>query len=192
MTFSRWSLAVLLLLCVPLELALSQALDPPPTSDAPPSIVSLRHGFADLTLGASLAQITNRLARSAFFDFDQERDLSRIPLSQSALISVPGTDYIERGFLQFDGNALVSIQLILNSQRLDHFSLYRALSEKYGEATALTPQTTTWESKTTRILIERPLIIKYIDLRALKAQQRAAETDTQAQANELDEFFQQL
>lgn len=152
----------------------------------------LRNGFGDLTLGASLAQISEQLNSSAYFAFDAAINISIIPLSRNALISVDGTDYVERGFLQFDDDALISIQLILDPRQLDHFSLYRALSDKYGEPNSLNPQVTSWESEAVRISIERPLILKYIDLRYFTAEQRRAEEEQQGKQSVLDAFFQQL
>lgn len=152
----------------------------------------LQDGFGDLILGASLAQISERLNNSTYFAFDEAVNVSVIPLSQNALISVDGTDYIERGFLQFDGDALISIQLILNPRQLDHFSLYRAMSEKYGEPDSLNPKVISWQSEIVSVSIERPLILKYIDLRYFDAEQRRAETEQQGKESALDDFFQQL
>lgn len=52
----------------------------------------------------------------------------------------------------------------LNTDTVDYYSIYAKFCEKYGEPASINPQRAVWENETTRIVIERPLIVKYIDL----------------------------
>lgn len=154
------------------------------------SAQQLGSGFGEITLGTSLDQVMRELDQSEFFAFDADNDISIVPLSRNALVSVRGTDHIEQGFFQFDTDALVSIQLVLNQNSIDHFTLYGSLVEKYGEPHALTPQLVTWESEAVRISIERPLILKYIDMQYFSSQQGARRE--RASTGTIDEFLRQL
>lgn len=51
----------------------------------------------------------------------------------------------------------------LNTEKVDHYSIFTKLVEKYGEPSWLDPGQAVWETDDTRIAIERPLTVKYID-----------------------------
>ena len=59
--------------------------------------------------------------------------------------------------------------LVLDTQKLDHFSMFSALSSKYGPPSSLTPQESVWVSDTVRFSLERPLTVKYVDNKTFSA-----------------------
>jgi hypothetical protein len=58
---------------------------------------------------------------------------------------------------------------VLDQQKLDHFSLWSALSSKYGQPTSLSPDESVWQSDPVRFSLERPLTVKYIDNKTFAA-----------------------
>jgi hypothetical protein len=56
----------------------------------------------------------------------------------------------------------------LNTGMMDHYSMFTTLSGKYGDPTYITPRESVWETEDTRITLERPLTIKYIDKKAFE------------------------
>jgi len=51
----------------------------------------------------------------------------------------------------------------LNTDIMDHYSVFTQFVEKYGQPSYLDPKEAVWESGETRIAVERPLTVKYID-----------------------------
>ena len=51
----------------------------------------------------------------------------------------------------------------LNTEIIDHYSIFTQFLERYGQPSYLDPTVAVWETDETRIAIERPLTIKYID-----------------------------
>jgi hypothetical protein len=51
----------------------------------------------------------------------------------------------------------------LNTEIVDHYSIFTRFVEQYGQPSYLDPAIAVWESEETRIAIERPLTVKYID-----------------------------
>jgi hypothetical protein len=51
----------------------------------------------------------------------------------------------------------------LNTAMIDHYSVFTELVAKYGQPTYLDPKEAVWETEETRIAVERPLTVKYID-----------------------------
>ena len=74
----------------------------------------------------------------------------------------------------------------LNTDTVDYYSVYSKFCEKYGEPASINPQRAVWEDEHTRVVIERPLIVKYIDLTVFNelisqstTEKAAAETNRQ-------------
>ena len=52
----------------------------------------------------------------------------------------------------------------MNTELVDHYSIFTVFVQKYGEQDILDPKQAVWESANTRIAIERPLTVKYMDM----------------------------
>ena len=50
-----------------------------------------------------------------------------------------------------------------NRNKIDYYSIFRTLSEKYGEPNSLDPQKSVWKDNDVTVILEKPLSIKYID-----------------------------
>jgi hypothetical protein len=51
----------------------------------------------------------------------------------------------------------------LNTDMMDHYSVFTGLVDKYGQPSYLDPREAVWENDELRIAVERPLTVKYID-----------------------------
>ena len=131
----------------------------PPSAGAPPP----PSGFRGITLGMEMEQAKDALRSDPLFRYRGEPDVSFLPQSSQSLIECSGTTYIRRAYFQFADSRLFIMILVLDPQKVDHYSLFRALSEKYGDPGALDPQESVWQSDAVRFSLERPLTVKYID-----------------------------
>lgn len=130
----------------------------------PGEVRPLPRGFADIELGMDIAEVQQRLIDHPDFFYRGEPDVSLLPAGQDRVIETSGYAHIRRAFFQFSGNALFTITLLLNPQELDHYGLYTTLVERYGEPTSLSPQLVVWQSDRTRLSLERPLTVRYVDV----------------------------
>ena len=55
--------------------------------------------------------------------------------------------------------------LTMDVNQVDHYSMFTNFVDKYGEPDYLDPRESVWENDETRISLERPLTVKYIDKR---------------------------
>ena len=51
----------------------------------------------------------------------------------------------------------------MNQEKLDHYSVFSALCEKYGAPTTLNPEKAEWVGSDVIVDLERPLCLKYTD-----------------------------
>ncbi|MDR1286813.1 MAG: hypothetical protein LBK08_04315 [Treponema sp.] len=113
----------------------------------------------------SLDDLKAGLAGDSLFTFRGDRDVSFLPQRDQSLIETTGPSFIRRAFFQLRDGEVFIMGFALNTAIIDHYSVFTSLVKKYGEPSALDPRQAVWERDGTRISIERPLTVKYMDMR---------------------------
>jgi hypothetical protein len=119
--------------------------------------------FRELSLGMSLDELKETLIRDALFSFRGDRDVSFLPIREETLVETTGLSFIRRAFFQLSEGSVFIMAFTLDTRLLDHYSVYTSLVRRYGEPLSLNPQEAVWESEETRLSLERPLTVKYLD-----------------------------
>jgi hypothetical protein len=127
--------------------------------------MELPRQFRSLYLGMSLDDLKTALLKDSYFNFRGDRDVSLLPSREQSLVETSGSLFIRRAFFQFRDGELFIMALVMDVNQVDHYSIFTNFTAKYGEPTYLDPTETVWENDDTRIAIERPLTVKYIDKR---------------------------
>ena len=159
-TGTRLLLALLLLVA---------SLVPVSAQAAAPTPQPLPLGFRTVTLGMGLDQVKAALKADPLFRYRGDPDVSFLPKTSQYLIECEGNSYLRRAYFQFADSRLFIMILVLDPQKLDHFSVWSALSAKYGQPATLSPEESVWQSDPVRLSLERPLTVKYIDNKTFTA-----------------------
>ena len=112
----------------------------------------------------SLEDLKKALLADDLFAFRGDRDVSLLPMSEQTLVETTGLSFIKRAFFQLKDGKVFIMAFTLNTDKIDHYSVFTTLVQKYGEPKELNPLEAVWVSDTVRLSIERPLTVKYIDL----------------------------
>jgi len=127
--------------------------------DKPP----LPRQFREISLGMDLDSLKEALQKDDLFSFRGDRDVSFLPTREESLVETTGPSFVRRAFFQLrDGNLFI-MSYTLNTGMMDHYSMFTNLVDKYGDPTYIDPKEAVWETEDTRVTLERPLTIKYID-----------------------------
>ncbi|MDR0376972.1 MAG: hypothetical protein LBH70_04175 [Spirochaetaceae bacterium] len=134
----------------------------PEESNAPPA---LPRSFRGLSLGMDLDALKSALKEDSLFDFRGDRDVSFLPAREQSLVETSGRprSFARRAFFQLMDGQLFIMAFTLDPGMVDHYSVYTTFVQKYGEPQFLDPKQAVWESGETRVSIERPLTVKYLD-----------------------------
>lgn len=129
---------------------------------------SIPHGYKDVTLGMSLQETKNALLKDSDFGYHGDRDVSLIPNTQQTLIETDseyglGSNFLQHCYFQFAEDKLYIITININPDRMDYYSIFTTLCEKYGQPDALNPQMATWQNDDVTMTLEKPLTLKYVD-----------------------------
>ena len=119
--------------------------------------------FRQLALGMSLDDLKENLIKDGLFNFRGDRDVSFLPVREQTLVETTGSSFIKRAFFQLRDGEVFIMAFTMNTEIMDHYSVFTQFIEKYGEPSYLDPKMAVWETDETRIAIERPLTVKYID-----------------------------
>ena len=119
--------------------------------------------FRELFLGMGLEELKQALLEDDIFAFRGDRDVSFLPVQQETIIETTGRSFIRRAFFQLHEENVYIMSFSLNARLIDHYSVYTSLVRRYGEPISLNPHEAVWESDETRLSLERPLTVKYLD-----------------------------
>ena len=137
--------------------------DPEKRSLAPENPEPLPRQFRELALGMPLDGLKTALAGDNLFSFRGDRDVSFLPVREETLVETTGLSYIGRAYFQLADGAVYIMSFSLDTRLMDHYSVFTTFVKKYGYPATLSPGEAVWEAEGTRVSIERPLTVKYID-----------------------------
>jgi hypothetical protein len=146
--------------------------------------------FRGISLGQDLEGLKTVLREDAVFYFREDRDVSLIPSSpDQTLVETQGRSFIRRAFFQLREGAVFIMSFTLDAALVDHYSVFTAFVRRYGAPTTLNPREAVWEYETTRVSIERPLTVKYIDKAVFNSLVRGATADGERELLRRNEFL---
>jgi hypothetical protein len=137
----------------------------------------LPDGFRELKLGMPLEAAKQELKSDGYFYYRGEPDVSLLSQPNRTVIETEGVTFIEKAFFQFHEKALYIIILRLNDAKIDYYTMYTTLKEKYGPSDSLDPNQEVWENTAVRLSLERPLQVKYIDVDVFNSLTREQKAD---------------
>lgn len=124
---------------------------------------SLPRAFHEIGLGMSLDDVKETLKTDESFAYRGDRDVSLLQSKNRSIIESEGVYFVKRGSFQFYNEKLYTIIVQMNSDNIDYYSVYSSLIEKYGEPIFIDQKKAVWEDDGIRLVLERPITIKYID-----------------------------
>lgn len=144
--------------------------------------------FHEIGIGMSLEDVKDKLKNDASFAYRGDRDVSLLNNQNRSSIESEGVHFVKRGSFQFYNEKLYSIIVQMNPNNIDYYSIYSSLIEKYGEPNLVDQKKALWENESIRLVLERPLTIKYIDLSVFN-EILASKTKKEVLSDEVRERF---
>lgn len=128
----------------------------------------LPRGYHSISLGMSLDETKDALLKDSDFGYHGDRDVSLVPGTNKTLIETDATNgygsvFLDRCWFQFFNDELFIITININTEKMDYYTVFTTLVEKYGEPTSLNPSSATWKNDSTTLSLEKPLSLKYMD-----------------------------
>ena len=147
-------------------------------------------GFRSIMLGMEIEAVKEALQQEYFFNYSGPPDVSLSPTRNQTIIETEGSVFIERGYFQFVSEKLVILTLMMDPLRVDYFSMFTVLNNKYGNPVELSPRDAVWEFDEVRLSLERPVILKYQDISEDKDLVGDSDTSVKLQNLTLPQFLE--
>ena len=64
---------------------------------------------------------------------------------------------------------------------MDYFSIFKTFSQKYGDPNSLNPSKSEWKNDSVILSLEKPLTVKYLDVKVFNELQDISEKATSAE-----------
>jgi hypothetical protein len=138
-------------------------------------------GYKNIQLGQSFEEVRSILEKDSSFGFRGDRDVSLLPTEERVLIETSGSSFFDRCWFQFYENKLYTLILNINVERMDYFSMFKTFTLKYGEPTSLNPTKSEWKNNSVILSLEKPLTVKYLDVKVFDELQKSSEAATSAE-----------
>ena len=119
--------------------------------------------YRDISLGMPVDDVKKMLKADSIYGYRGERDVSLLPTQNRVLIESEGLSFLNRSWFQFYKDKLYTMTFKLDADRVDFYSVFKSLQDKYGEPTSLDPEKIVWKDDRVTLSLERPLVIKFID-----------------------------
>lgn len=132
------------------------------------NVQNLPSGFRKIQLGMTLEEVKLALQKDSQFGYRGDRDVSLLPSDNQTLIETDTSrtapySFLNRCWFQFYEGRLYTITLNLKQEKLDHYSIFSTLCQKYGNPNSLDPEKSEWKNDSVIMTLERPLTLKYVD-----------------------------
>lgn len=134
-------------------------------------------GYRNISIGMGFEEVKQALKEDAIFGYRGERDISLLPTQNRTLIETSGSMNIKRSWFQFYEDKLYIIIIQMDTDKIDYYSIYSALTAKYGEPSLIDPKRAVWKNENVSLTLERPLAVKYIDLAVFNELLEKSSTD---------------
>lgn len=134
----------------------------------------LPKGYGGVTLGMNVDSAKDALKKNSDFGYNGDRDVSLLPGENRVLIETDARvfakwSFLEQCWFQFYQDNLYIITLNLNKSKVDYYSVFRSLCKKYGDPIEFSPERAVWANEQVQLSLERPLALKYIDLKTFNS-----------------------
>ncbi|MDR0476309.1 MAG: hypothetical protein LBH43_21910 [Treponema sp.] len=157
-----------------------------PDPEPPPRI------FREFSLDMELDELKEALKKDSLFHFQGDRDVSLLPLREQTLVETTGGSFIRRAFFQLADGKVFTMAFIMDTRLIDHYSVFVSFLKKYGEPKTLNPKETVWEDDNTRVSLERPLTVKYVDKAVFNNMIEKSQTLQSQQVFQRQEFLNEF
>ncbi len=158
---------------------------------------SLPDGYAGIHLGMSVDEVKEALKKDGQFGYRGDRDVSLLPGENRSIIETDTSrtapySFLDRCWFQFYEDKLYIITINIKTEKMDHYSVFSTLCNKYGLPSSLNPSKSEWVNDSVMISLERPLSIKYTDKKVFDSLMEQSRVDNAVIENNQQHFLEGL
>ncbi len=164
--------------------------------EAGESNASLANGYGGIELGMSVDEVKSALKKNPQFGYRGDRDVSLLPSTLETIIETDASrntySFLNRCYFQFHDEKLYIITINIKSSKMDYYSIFSTLCQKYGNPPSMNPKKAEWNDGKVLMSLEKPLTLKYTDNAVYEEIQNQSQVEKTAEEMTRDNFLNGL
>lgn len=157
---------------------------------------ALPYGYGGIELGMSVEQVKEALKKNPQFGYRGDRDVSLLPSTKETIIQTDASrntySFLTQCYFQFYQEKLYIITINVKTSKMDYYSIFTTLCNKYGNPPSMNPKKAEWDDDAVIMTVEKPLTLKYTDKKVFEEIQNQSLVEDSAEEMARDTFLQGL
>ena len=154
-------------------------------------------GFKDIRLGATRKDTINAILRDGTMILPRKYMTGSVDITaeeSATFLALEENKFYRSGYFIFKSDSLYSITIYFQPNQVDFLELLSALNSKYSKGAFLDANTVAWQNGNMRIILERPSIVKYINMNNITttSETRIREKEETPSQNDRNEILEGL
>lgn len=124
-------------------------------------------GFKDIQLGSTRDDVINAILSDNTMILPKKYMTGSVDIvaeESSTFLALEENKFYKSGYFIFKNDSLYSITIHFQPNQVDFLELLSALNSKYSKGAFLDANTVAWQNGNMRMILERPSIVKYINM----------------------------
>lgn len=124
-------------------------------------------GFKDIQLGSTRDDVINAILSDNTMILPKKYMTGSVDIAaeeSATFLALEENKFYKSGYFIFKNDSLYSITIHFQSNQVDFLELLSALNSKYSKGAFLDANTVAWQNGNMRMILERPSIVKYINM----------------------------
>ena len=124
-------------------------------------------GFKDIQLGSTRDDVINAILSDNTMILPKKYMTGSVDIAaeeSATFLALEENKFYKSGYFIFKNDSLYSITIHFPPNQVDFLELLSALNSKYSKGAFLDANTVAWQNGNMRMILERPSIVKYINM----------------------------
>ena len=124
-------------------------------------------GFKDIQLGSTRDDVINAILSDNTMILPKKYMTGSVDIAaeeSATFLALEENKFYKSGYFIFKNDSLYSITIHFQLNQVDFLELLSALNSKYSKGAFLDANTVAWQNGNMRMILERPSIVKYINM----------------------------
>ena len=126
-------------------------------------------GFFGIRIGMTRSEVIQKAEETDIILVPKNRDVEFFPVENRKILTLSIEPEVPFIYCQFYDDILLSLTAVFDERHIDYYALTLEMENRYGGHDRITPSWREWEVDGTLIKVEKPAVVKYMDLTELIA-----------------------
>lgn len=160
----------------------------PDNTQGSPTAIS--NGFEVFKMGMNRKTVQDKLYQSKLFYYQGEPEVTMTKNPAETLLNCQGRGIVKKGTFHFYKGRLFVITLILNPEEIDYYTLFTRFTKRFGDPKKMSPKSALWENKKTRLGLEKPLAIRFVDAEIFDSMEKKGKIKENVKVKTREDFLE--